>query len=189
MIRLDDFNTRDLFALWYTYIEAFPRDERAPYKRLIMNYRKGNADFVAIRDDDETIGMIYTIIHKDLAYVFYFALKPQYRYQGKGTKVLELMRERYRDRRLFLAVERLDEPCDNLEDRIKRHDFYAKNGYIDLDYRLYERPLYYDVMSHGGVDIAPEEYHEMMVVWGGERVAERIGYFFVKKGEDYGNSI
>ena len=55
----------------------------------------------------------------------------------------------------------LDENAENFEQRVKRHEFYLKNGFSDLPIRIKEAGVTFDVMGIGGV-IKKEEYDAMM---------------------------
>ena len=57
-----------------------------------------------------------------------FAIMPTYVATVMVKKSLEKLVEFYQ-RTMILEVERLDEECDNLEQRQSRMDFYKRNGF------------------------------------------------------------
>lgn len=108
-----------------------------------------------------------------MAYLFFFAVDEERRGKGLGSAALAALKERYAGKRLFLARERLDEPCDNLDQRMRRHAFYLRNGFADLPLHIQEGSVVYDVMSVGG-SITPQEYGGLIRSWTGPIVRRLI---------------
>ncbi len=157
------------------YIEAFPADERAPFYMLKANAKRGRGEMLAAYDNNELVGMAYIIGDTDLGYLFYFAIMPGLRGKGYGSKILSLLRDRYSGGRLFLAREQLDESADNYSQRLKRHEFYLKNGFTDLNATIQEADVVYDVMITSG-EVSPQEYADLMLNWAGRFMCRKIGY-------------
>ncbi len=70
---------RDFSAL---YKEAFPKEERAPLFFLKAKAKKKVSDCFGIYDEDTFVGLLNLIYHKDIVFVFYFAVRGDLR--GKG---------------------------------------------------------------------------------------------------------
>ncbi len=157
------------------YIEAFPANERAPFYMLKRNAKNGRGEMLAAYDNNELVGMAYIIGSRDLGYLFYFAIMPGLRGKGYGSRILSLLRERYSGGRLFLAREQLDKSADNYSQRLKRHEFYLKNGFTDLNATIQEANVVYDVMITSG-EVSPQEYADLMLSWAGRLMCRRIGY-------------
>ncbi len=153
------------------YNTAFPADERAPMWLLTAKAYKKNVDFWSLycnceyRDgkcnDDKWFGMAYVVNEKDLSYLFYFAVSEKERGRGLGTAALRALKMKYSGRRLFLALEQLDEDAENYSERLKRRNFYLKNDFVPIGCTIKEGTVTYDVMGVGG-DIQPAEYEKMM---------------------------
>lgn len=47
---------------------------------------------------------------------------------GTGSEVMAMLQKRYADKKFFLEVETLSVPCDNLEQRQRRLNFYHRCG-------------------------------------------------------------
>ena len=148
------------------YLSAFPEDERAPFRRLIKNARKRNINFFACMDGDEWVGFVYVINRRDLSYIFYLAVDEQKRGQGLGTAILKAVLKKYAGRRVFLAIERLDERADNYPQRLRRYEFYCRAGFSLLGQRLQEANVIYDLLGVGGA-VGKEEYHELIKSFAG----------------------
>ena len=83
---------RQLRALYGT---AFPSEERVPFFYLLRKAKKGAAECLAALDGDRFVGLAYTVSHKDLVFLFYFAVSDDRRGAGYGTAVLEALGHRY----------------------------------------------------------------------------------------------
>lgn len=159
----------DLFSdIRRLYKQSFPLSERAPFWLLMVRSKASIADFWALYDD-KWIGMAYVIKHKNLAYIFYFAIREEEQSKGYGEKAIALLKTKYRGCKIFLALETLDKEADNYMQRVRRHAFYEKCGLSDLPYKLKEATVTYDIMGIGGA-VEPEEYCEMIGIY--------IGKFF-----------
>lgn len=142
------------------YKTAFPADERAPMWLLAMKSEKDYVDFWGIYSDGEWVGLAYVISEGTASYLFYLALSENLRGKGLGSKALQSLKRHYGRQRLFLALEQLDESAENYGERIRRRNFYLKNGLKPLPLTIREATVTYDVMGTG--EIAPEEYESMM---------------------------
>ena len=143
------------------YHDAFPMDERAPFWLLMKRRNRDNVDFLAVYHEDQWVGLTYVISREDFSYVYYLAIAENARGKGYGSGVLGAIKERYAGNRIILAIEELDEKAENYEERIRRKQFYEKNGLQLLDYKMREAKVVYDVMGTSE-KISPEEYGDMM---------------------------
>ena len=153
------------------YAESFPDNERAPMKLLKKRAGQGKADFLAVCDGKNVVGMAYVVCCRDLAYLFYIAIDRLERGKGYGTQTIAALLERYRGKRFFLALEQLDENADNYTQRVKRHAFYSSCGLRDLPFKLKEGAVTFSAMGGRLSDndssgdefiVEPEEYKELM---------------------------
>ena len=79
-------------------------------------------------NEEEFVGFAFSIYNQKVFYVSFFAIMPHLRSHGYGQEIIEKLVEFYQ-RTMILEVERLDEECDNLEQRQSRMDFYKRNGF------------------------------------------------------------
>lgn len=156
------------------YISAFPPEERAPYSLIKRKFAAGKADLLTARDDGKFIGFAYLVSDQTAAYLFFFAVEASERGKGYGSRILKSLCEKYSDKKLFLAREQLDPNSDNYEERVKRHNFYLRNGFSDLDLKIKEAKVVYDVMSAGD-EITPEEYDTLITKWCGPLMKWIVG--------------
>lgn len=147
------------------YQSAFPADERAPFALLAAKAARPNVDWWAVFDGDTFVGFMYIVLYKeDLGYLFYFAIEENLRGRGYGSASISALKREYADKRLFLAMEEMDEAAENFEQRKSRKQFYEFNGFCDMHTKLLEGTVIYDVLSMGGT-VTKEEYHGLMMGW------------------------
>ena len=158
----------DYLAVEKIYTESFPENERAPLKMLKKRADSGKADFLAVCDGSEIVGMVYVVCCRDLAYMFYIAIDKAKRGMGYDKNTMAALLKRYKGKRFFLALEQPDDTAANSIQRIKRHQFYKSCGLCDLPFKLKEGSVTFAAM---GTDLSgkrsepiilPQEYKELM---------------------------
>lgn len=146
----------------HLYRTAFPKEERAPLFFLFRKTKQKNNSFYAVMDNEEFVGLVYTIENEKMVYVFFFAIEEEKRGKGYGTKVLSLIKEMYPDRMVTLEIEdTADKSADNYEQRINRLGFYRRNGFKQLQIRVNEAGVVYELLSTE-VGITKEEFLDLM---------------------------
>ena len=166
----------DCKPIKHLYKSAFPAEERAPFWVLAGKSKEKYVDFLSVRSDEEFFGFVYIVNYRDLSYLFFFAVEEKFRGQGFGSCILEKVRAKYSDRRLFLAIETLDKDADNYDMRVRRKNFYLRNGFKDLNCKIREASMYYSALGTAG-NIKDEEFKGLMNNYLG-----RFLSFFVKTG-------
>lgn len=155
------------------YKSAFPKDERAPFPLLAHKAKMGRAEFLIAFDGDRFVGLAYMVCSDGFAYLFYLAVDKSLRAKGYGSAILSALKKRYSDKTLFLALEELDEAAPNINERKRRREFYEKNGFTGIPYKLKEASVIYDVMSIGGI-VTPRDYDELIGRWSGRLLRKII---------------
>lgn len=118
----------DLKEIHSLYDRNFPVNERMPFHRLMKGIGTGRI-MHAYYDNDTLVGMTYVFINKDLVYLGYLVTEETLRNKGYGSQILHLLSDQYKDQRIVLDIEQLDENADNNEERKHRRNFYLRNGY------------------------------------------------------------
>lgn len=146
------------------YQKAFPAEERLPFNILRRLARHENAEFLCIYDGETFVGLMYNIHFQDIVYIFYFAIDETMRNGGYGSKVLHAIKEKYKNSRLVLAIEPIDCESENYKQRVRRKEFYKRNGFCDLPFTIQEGKVVYDMLyfSKTADKVTVEEYHQMM---------------------------
>ena len=148
------------------FFSAFPPEERPPFWVLNRKAKLPCTDWLSILHDDTWVGFFYLINHKDLSYLLFFAIQEDQRGKGFGAAALQQLHSLYAGKRVFLSIERVDEPAENLEQRIHRKNFYLRSGFEDLHLKLQEGHVIYEVLGRNG-SVKPEEYAQLVRQWAG----------------------
>ena len=121
------------------YKTAFPADEQIPWDELIGLIDKMPLDFTAYYEDGDLVGFTIVYPRKSFNWFWYFAVCEDKRGRGYGQSILTHLQERYKTQSFVLDMESPDQyPCDNAEQRKRRHEFYLRNGFRDTHvYRTY----------------------------------------------------
>ena len=128
-MQLQQTESKELYkAMKELYLEAFPKYERKPFSLMQKTQAKGLVDMWSIMDEDVFVGMAVTMKDKDLVLLDYFAIKPEFRGKGYGSKVLRMLCEQYEGKRFFLEIESTKVDSDNKEQRLNRKAFYLRNN-------------------------------------------------------------
>ena len=144
------------------YVSAFPKDERAPIKLLYKRLNRKENKFYAIEENGEFIGLVYLITKGDIAYIFFFAIVEDKRGQGYGTRTLSLIKEMYKNYRICLMIEDTNIVNSfNYNERIKRLHFYVKNGFKQLNVKVNEAGVDYELLSTGS-SVTQKEFLSLM---------------------------
>lgn len=131
-----DANDKQLRGLYET---AFPVDEQIPWDDLMRLIGEMSLDFTAYYDGEEFIGFTIVYPRKAFNWFWYFAVCEEWRGQGYGQQILNQLMERYKGQSCVLDMESPEQqPCDNIEQRKRRRNFYLRNGFRDTHvYRTY----------------------------------------------------
>ena len=125
------------------YFSAFPAVERVPFWLLMKKSKNDGADFYAI-------------------YEYYYAISEKERGHGIGVAVLDEFKNLYKDKKIFLAIEQIEEEnAPNQKQRMSRYKFYQRCGFLRLNAKIVEAKITFDVMAYGG-EVNPESYNKMM---------------------------
>lgn len=164
------------------YNSAFPKEERIPILLLKLLARKNKAKFYGIYDNKKFVGLVYNVYYKDIIFIYYLAIDKESRGQGYGSKVLEFIKQKYNKHRIVLSIEQLDKNSNNYKQRIKRKNFYIKNGFKEANYTIKERDIIYEMLYYNENDkkVTLQEYKELIKDYFG-RILYR--YFYKRISE------
>lgn len=121
------------------YETAFPENEQIPWDDLMRLIEQMSLDFTAYFTGEEFVGFTIIYPRKEFNWYWYFAVRDELRGIGLGQKILTQLIEKYKGQACVLDMESpCQEPCPNLEQRRRRHNFYLRNGFRDTNvYRTY----------------------------------------------------
>ncbi|SHI86009.1 GNAT family N-acetyltransferase [Fibrobacter sp. UWP2] len=153
--------TRD--APWFPqvkalYESAFPANERIPIKHLLDD--KIEREFWAFFDKKDGAnaatpkfcGFSNSITHGNITNIVYFAVVPELRSRGYGSKILQAIRRQHPDTRIVvdIEVEEDSKDAEELERRNRRREFYTRNGFDSSPVDYVWQGEHYRLLSAGG---------------------------------------
>ena len=141
--------------------EAFPPEEYLAPSELAKMAEEDGFDFLALTDHDAFVGFMAVKIYREMAYLFFLAIAPDFRSKGYGSRAIETLRAVYPGKKQVVDFEMPDAAADNSEQREKRRAFYLKNGYRETRLFLTYLGVNYEVFCMDkGFD--PEMFKAMM---------------------------
>lgn len=145
----------DIYKL---YRKAFPASEKKPFSMIVKMYRKGASHVWRFTRNGKFAGLIITINGEKHILLDYLAVEEAQRGSGIGTEILQLMRQHYTGKGVFLEIESVYEDCDNRQQRLRRKHFYEKCGMTSMEVFVW---LFGVKMELMGFDcrLTFEEYH------------------------------
>ena len=165
---------KNLKELKRLYRSAFPISEKKPFGLMLKKQAEGTMKLMTVEDEKGAfLGLVITIHHKDIVLLDYFAVSPAFRGKGIGSEVLSLLKNQYSGKRILLEIEDPEEPCKNREERLRRKDFYLRNGLSVQDYKVWLFGVKMLILTNK-TTISFEEYHEIFKVVFSEKTAKHV---------------
>lgn len=159
-MRLVDADTRErLRKVRLLYEKAFPRSEKKPFGMILRGRKKGNYEVLAVEGEDGGFqGLAVTMRWGELVLLDYFAVEPQCRGTGVGSRALSALQERYRGKKFLLEIESTVGVEDREDARNRRKAFYLRNGMESMDFLVNLFGVEMELMTCG-CTVTFEEYH------------------------------
>lgn len=151
------------------YTEAFPKEERKPFEIICEHNRTGKAELCAIVIDGQAAGMVHTYIFGQFAMVDYFAIHKDKRNLGAGSRVIELIREKYKGYKIYLEIE--DASIGEMQAR--RLEFYKRCGLKQIGTYVNLFGVDMELLSFDDFCVSFPEYFELYAYMGGYEFAKR----------------
>ncbi|MCM1297842.1 MAG: GNAT family N-acetyltransferase [Muribaculaceae bacterium] len=123
------------------YFSSFPKEERRPWKSITEMLNNRSPFFklrVITADGDNFAGFITLWNLPDALYVEHFAIEPEERSKGLGSRVISEITKSFGNTPVVLEVE-LPEVSEEAAERIQ---FYQRNGFEAMSDFPYFQPPY-----------------------------------------------
>ena len=149
------------------YESAFPENERIPIKQLLDNKIKREFWAFFDKEDGESgaapkfCGFSNSITHGSITNIVYFAVVPELRSRGYGSKILQAIRRQHPDTRIVvdIEVEEDSKDAEELERRNRRRDFYLRNGFDSSPVDYVWQGEHYRLLTAGGT-VTEKEFRD-----------------------------
>lgn len=143
-------NSRDIDAVKRLIESSFPPEERVSTD-FIFDFNDERVEFLLFYDGDLFCGFACLFNGaQDISFFCWLAVEENLRGKGYGGKILQYVREEKSNCRIFLNIERVDVPAENLEQRLKRKNFYLSNGYHETGFYKTFHGVDYELLAIGG---------------------------------------
>ncbi|MBQ2927805.1 MAG: GNAT family N-acetyltransferase [Oscillospiraceae bacterium] len=164
---------RQWAEIYSLYQKAFPASEKKPFSVIRKMHRKGVSDIWRFTRKGRFAGLIITINGSKHILLDYLAVDEGQRGTGIGTEILQLMRNHYAGKGVFLEIESVYEVCDNQAQRIRRKHFYESCGMQSMDVFVW---LFGVKMELMGFDcrLTYDQYHSFYETNYGKWAADHI---------------
>lgn len=126
-------NYKELCELLCT---SLPKNEHLPLPIMYLLSLRKDIHYFGFYDNDQLIGLMYTIETKELIYLLYLAVNPNIRSKGYGSKMMEWLSFRSGKKPVALDIEQPKENAENIKQRLQRYKFYEKNGFRNTGYTI-----------------------------------------------------
>ena len=150
------------------FISAFPSDERPPADIFFKSFDNPNNVLYGFYDNDRFIGFTSVIIYKNICYIFFLAIKDEYRNQGYGSKILSMIKEQYKDYVILLCYEEVDRKYPDYDNRKRREEFYIRNGFNKNLFKTNEFGVVFQTAYIGNHTVSFNDYIEIFKIGFGE---------------------
>lgn len=148
---LADSDFVDIQKIYDLNLEAFPDEERIPNEKLFEIAERCKAKILAFYDQDIFIGFAIGSYSSQFGiyYIWFFAIQKEYRSLGYGSLAIEAIQERHPRAQIVIEIEVLDPLSDNYMERLRRFEFYRRNGfeksvwgvsYFGADFQIISKP-------------------------------------------------
>lgn len=164
MIYLKEMQGSEKALIKKLYIDSFPSEERKPFSMMLRLRRKKKANLWVIHDkiSDKAVGLAFVLLWKNKVLFDYFAIMPEYQSKGYGSEVLKELKKCYNGKCIFGEVEPVDETAENNAQRIRRMDFYLRNGFKETGIYVSLFGCVLQLMYMGDEAITYSEYIEFL---------------------------
>lgn len=131
-----------------TYLKSFPKVEQVPFWSLKFIANRKCVDFLCYYDSNNNyIGFSYSIHNKTDLMILYFAVDESARSKGYGTKIIKYLQNKDKIQNTVLDIESPLENCKNIEQRIRRYNFYKRLNFHSTDSEIIEPECKYLILS------------------------------------------
>ena len=120
----------------YLYDSAFASLERLPFSRMmLLNLFRSTVDLLAYYEAEEFCGMSFTVCTDEYLYVDFFAVDPNLRGQGQGSRMLTALKNRFG--KPAVGECRMPIPgSPDYDQDFRRAEFWRKNGFDFFDNKV-----------------------------------------------------
>ena len=110
----------------WIYFDSFPKKDRMPYWMLLLMAKMNHTEFRAFCDQGRVCGFSYFAAVGKITFIMFLAVDSKLRSKGCGSLMLKEIQSLYPENKVIVSIERCDKTVENLEQRLRRKEFYEK---------------------------------------------------------------
>ncbi|PWL40968.1 MAG: hypothetical protein DBY45_10815 [Clostridiales bacterium] len=118
------------------YHASFSREDRMPFWMMMAMSHLWNTEFLAFYDGDTLCGFVYLATVRKLSFIMFLAVEETLRSKGYGGAILQKVQAMHPDSKVIVSIEPCGEIAKDLAQRIRRKNFYLRNGYAETGYYI-----------------------------------------------------
>lgn len=130
--------------------EAFPLSERMSFDEIFNFAANTDTDVIGIYDKVNPIGFAVLLKNAKCGYVYFVAIDHRMRSKGYGSAAIQKLMKVYPKLQLVLDFEIIDEKVENNEQRVRRKNFYLRNGFHETGNYTMLGDERFEVVCNGG---------------------------------------
>lgn len=143
--------------------EAFPLWERMSMDEIFSFASDTDTDVLGIYDMDTPVGFALLLKNAECGYLYFIAIAKNMRSKGYGGSAIKKILESYPKLQIILDFEEIDPNAENYAQRIRRKNFYLRNGFHETGhYTLLQEERFEVVCSTG--TLHTEAFKDLLVI-------------------------
>lgn len=136
------------------YLATFPKVERISFWFMRLLCLRKNTEFRVWFDEGQMIGFTYSSSTNKYSILGYFAVIPETRSKGYGSRILKEIRNLYGGIPMVIDIEYIPEGTPSDDAKVRRKQFYEMNGFADTGYVISSMgKLYHVLFTDGDFDV------------------------------------
>ncbi len=156
------------------YQNAFPETERKPFEMILELEKQGKSDVFSIdNENNQFLGLAITLYDDNVIILDYFAINPEYRGKGIGGKAIDILKNKFKDKKFLLEIETTDIISADIQNRIRRKNFYLRHGLKAMPYKVNLLGEIMEIMTFN-CEVTFEEYHSVFENSLPQNICEKI---------------
>lgn len=115
------------------YMSSFQKEERMPFALLLLSCL-WHTQFLTFCNQKTLCGLVYMASLGKQTFIMFFAVDERLRSKGYGSSILNAVQAMYPENKIIVSIEPCYGTIENMEQRLRRKDFYIRNGYQETGY-------------------------------------------------------
>ena len=134
------------------YHASFPPEEQVDFEKLFSGVFEGYNLYAVYNPDGVFVALIHFKKLENFVHINYLAVKKEHQNKGYGSATLTFVKKLYDNKPLVLDIEEIDDSAANSFDRIRRVNFYKKNGFKEGIYKFLWQGVLMTYMNTESID-------------------------------------